>query len=94
MASATGHLLQLAILTADAHRIASSCAPVLFTHCFLRRTLAALTHPALFSSLVLIDPVIVKPKPDTSVESVAAAQLVLGALMRRESWPSRYDPYF
>ncbi|KAF9467147.1 Alpha/Beta hydrolase protein [Collybia nuda] len=52
-------------------------------------TLAALTHPVLFSSLVLIDPVIVKPKTNISVESAAAAQLVLGALMRRDSWPSQ-----
>lgn len=62
----------------------------LISNKILNSTLAALTHPALFSSLILIDPVIVKPKHNISVESVAAGRLVLGALMRRDTWPSQY----
>ncbi|RDB23617.1 Peroxisomal membrane protein LPX1 [Hypsizygus marmoreus] len=53
-------------------------------------TLAALTHPALFSSIFLIDPVIVKPPfPDVAIPaSQRVDQLVLGALTRRDTWSS------
>lgn len=53
------------------------------------RALAALTCPHLFSSLVLIDPVIVKPVGQLIHDSPHANQLVLGALLRRETWSSR-----
>ena len=57
------------------------------------RTLAAQMFPKLFSSLVLIDPVIVKP-PSTEQEYAEGTQertdnLILGALMRRDTWSSR-----
>ena len=50
--------------------------------------------PKLFSSLVLIDPVIVKP-PSTEQEYAEGTQertdnLILGALMRRDTWSSKY----
>ena len=57
------------------------------------RTLAAQMFPKLFSSLVLIDPVIVKP-PSTEQEYAEGTQertdnLILGALMRRDTWSSK-----
>jgi hypothetical protein len=92
VASETGHSSQLAILTEDVLRMPFPGCARLASNRILYSTLAALTHPALFSSLILIDPVIVKPKNDITIESVAAGQLVLGALMRRDTWPSQYIP--
>ncbi|KAF8632402.1 hypothetical protein AX17_004843 [Amanita inopinata Kibby_2008] len=50
--------------------------------------LAALTNPDLFSSLILLDPVIVKPlKPEDPKDHTD--RLTLGALARRETWKSK-----
>lgn len=52
--------------------------------------LAALTHPQLFSSLVLIDPIIVQPMDGSNTTFHEEHwQLTFGALMRRETWDSR-----
>ncbi|KAF5350679.1 hypothetical protein D9756_008735 [Leucocoprinus leucothites] len=56
-------------------------------------TFAALENPKLFSSLVLIDPVIIKPY-DRQEQGLADSRtngLIYGALNRRESWPSKED---
>lgn len=58
-------------------------------------TLAAQMFPNLFSSLILIDPVIVKP-PSTEQEYAEGTQagtdnLILGALMRRDTWSSKAE---
>lgn len=58
-------------------------------------TLAAQMFPKLFSALVLVDPVIVKP-PSTEQEYAEGTQartdnLILGALMRRDTWSSREE---
>ena len=47
--------------------------------------LAAINYPKLFEALVLVDPVILVPKADIRdfVEP-----LVVGAVQRREEWPS------
>ncbi|KAG5637889.1 hypothetical protein H0H81_002774 [Sphagnurus paluster] len=55
----------------------------------MRRTLAALTQPKLFASLILVDPVIVKPTGNLIHKSEHADRLVVGSILRRESWPSR-----
>ncbi|KAG6841357.1 hypothetical protein C0991_011900 [Blastosporella zonata] len=54
-------------------------------------TLAALTLPKLFSSIFLIDPVIVKPTGNLLHESGRANKLVQGAILRRETWSSREE---
>jgi hypothetical protein len=49
--------------------------------------------PNLFSSLILIDPVIVKPpdtKPGYADSQPHTDNLILGALMRRDTWSSKY----
>jgi hypothetical protein len=52
--------------------------------------LAALTQPQLFSSLVLIDPIIVQPTNGSNTTfHEQHQQLTFGALMRRETWDSR-----
>ncbi|KAG6812160.1 hypothetical protein H0H92_004091 [Tricholoma furcatifolium] len=57
-------------------------------------TLAALTQPKLFSSVMLIDPVIVKPPGALiHVNTERVGQLVLGALLRRETWDSRDEAF-
>ncbi|KAF5384323.1 hypothetical protein D9615_003313 [Tricholomella constricta] len=54
-------------------------------------TLAALTQPRLFSSIILIDPVIVKPTGQLIHKSEHADRLVVGAILRREAWDSREE---
>ncbi|GBE82655.1 alpha/beta-hydrolase [Sparassis crispa] len=55
-------------------------------------SLAALNCPRLFSSLVLIDPVIFDPSPsDFKIETQRISNTVLGTLQRRDRWPSRQD---
>ncbi|KAF8065184.1 Alpha/Beta hydrolase protein [Lyophyllum atratum] len=54
-------------------------------------TLAALTHPKLFSSICLVDPVIVKPTGHLIHKSEHADRLVQGAILRRETWSSREE---
>ncbi|KAJ3564589.1 hypothetical protein NP233_g8198 [Leucocoprinus birnbaumii] len=59
----------------------------------LRETFAALENPKLFSSLILIDPVIIKPY-DLEEHAHADSRtnnLIYGALSRREEWLSRED---
>jgi len=60
-----------------------------------RCALAALTYPKLFSSLVLVDPVIVMPKGDIEKEindpNPVIAGLTLGAITRRDTWASREE---
>ncbi|KIK55520.1 hypothetical protein GYMLUDRAFT_87577 [Collybiopsis luxurians FD-317 M1] len=51
-------------------------------------TLAAITHPALFTSLFLIDPVILYPTVDFYFKP---SLLSLGAISRRASWKSREE---
>jgi pimeloyl-ACP methyl ester carboxylesterase len=51
--------------------------------------LAAINFPALFSSIMLIDPVIVRPRLYHGFGRVE--QYVLGALQRRERWPSHAE---
>ncbi|KAF8892936.1 Alpha/Beta hydrolase protein [Infundibulicybe gibba] len=55
-------------------------------------SLAALMYPILFSSLVLIDPVIVKPAANYDSSNAShAMRLVLGALSRRSAWDSKRE---
>ncbi|KAJ4490342.1 alpha beta-hydrolase [Lentinula aciculospora] len=49
-------------------------------------TLAAISHPSLFASLFLVDPVITYPNPETYH---IPSSLALGALSRRASWQTR-----
>jgi hypothetical protein len=49
--------------------------------------LAACIFPALFASLILVDPVILEPRDLGQVDK--SDQLSFGALSRREQWPSR-----
>ncbi|TDL19494.1 alpha/beta-hydrolase [Rickenella mellea] len=51
-------------------------------------TLAALTHPSLFSSLILVDPVITAP---WIVRATHLKTMVLGAIRRRAVWDSREE---
>ncbi|KAJ4001956.1 hypothetical protein F5050DRAFT_1000936 [Lentinula boryana] len=51
-------------------------------------TLTAISHPSLFSSLFLVDPVITYPNPEFYY---TPSSLALGALGRRESWKNRED---
>ncbi|KAK2464528.1 hypothetical protein APHAL10511_003507 [Amanita phalloides] len=54
--------------------------------------LAALFHPNLFSSLVLIDPVITMPFwPGTRVPRIHPDDLAVAALARRDGWSSRSE---
>lgn len=53
-------------------------------------TLAALTYPRLFSSLILVDPIIIRPGHFEECEDAYLVALALGALQRRDVWPSRY----
>ncbi|KAG5644670.1 hypothetical protein DXG03_007969 [Asterophora parasitica] len=55
--------------------------------------LAALTQPKLFSSIILIDPVIVKPTGHLIHKSEHTDRLVVGAILRRETWPSREEAF-
>ncbi|KAJ7775117.1 Alpha/beta hydrolase family-domain-containing protein [Mycena metata] len=48
---------------------------------------AALTHPRLFASLTLVDPVIIRFGAPTAPRN--APSLMHGAVARRDSWPSR-----
>jgi hypothetical protein len=50
--------------------------------------LAALTYPVLFSSLILVDPVIA-PKRTEEMRGDRIWDLTLGALQRRETWNTR-----
>ena len=52
------------------------------------RTLVAINCPALFSSLILVDPVITQPNAP-SVIKLSVINLVTGAVQRRERWGSR-----
>ncbi|KAG6877792.1 hypothetical protein C0993_003886 [Termitomyces sp. T159_Od127] len=58
-------------------------------------TLAALIQPKLFSSLILIDPIIIKPTGTGGSlnESGLKSTLVLGALTRRDTWSSREEAF-
>ncbi|KAJ3752923.1 Alpha/Beta hydrolase protein [Lentinula raphanica] len=51
-------------------------------------TLAAISHPSLFNSLFLVDPVITYPNPQFYY---TPSSLALGALGRRRSWTNRDD---
>ncbi|TFK31945.1 Alpha/beta hydrolase family-domain-containing protein [Crucibulum laeve] len=55
--------------------------------------LAAIIHPQLFSSIVLVDPVIIKPTDDINsmLHDPHTSTLVLGSLTRRETWSSREE---
>ncbi|PFH44988.1 hypothetical protein AMATHDRAFT_10265 [Amanita thiersii Skay4041] len=53
-------------------------------------TLAALTNPKLFSSLILVDPVLVKPLRPTDPKGHTDG-FILGALSRREVWSSKEE---
>ncbi|EGO01092.1 hypothetical protein SERLA73DRAFT_72062 [Serpula lacrymans var. lacrymans S7.3] len=53
-----------------------------------REVMAALKFPALFSSMILIDPVIVQPYQYRG-DSLRA--FVIGAILRRDRWPSREE---
>ncbi|KAJ8521478.1 hypothetical protein ONZ45_g1827 [Pleurotus djamor] len=52
-------------------------------------TLAALTYPSLFSSLILVDPVIIKPHYYEDMKDTHIIDMAYGAIMRRASWKSR-----
>ncbi|KAF8909130.1 Alpha/Beta hydrolase protein [Mucidula mucida] len=52
-------------------------------------TLAAIYHPALFSSLILVDPVILYPKPPYATRDGNSNTLAVGALGRRWVWRSK-----
>jgi len=52
--------------------------------------LAALTYPVLFSSLILVDPVIA-PKRTEEMRGDRIWDLTLGALQRRETWNTRAE---
>jgi pimeloyl-ACP methyl ester carboxylesterase len=52
--------------------------------------LVAINYPALFSSLVLVDPIVIQPYMLGS-KSEALYDLVMGAIQRREHWPSREE---
>ncbi|KAH0578424.1 hypothetical protein H2248_003572 [Termitomyces sp. 'cryptogamus'] len=56
-------------------------------------TLAALIQPRLFSSLILIDPVIIKPTGSLIYDSKPKSDLVRGAVTRRETWSSRAEAF-
>ena len=58
----------------------------------MRSALAAIHKPNLFSSLILIDPVITKPRwpDDPPPPRSYTGQLSLSALSRRDGWSSRY----
>ncbi|KAF8912671.1 Alpha/Beta hydrolase protein [Mucidula mucida] len=53
-------------------------------------TLAALSHPVLFSSLILIDPIIVYPVAGQQAER-HFEKLTLGALSRRDTWKDHQE---
>ncbi|KAF9017716.1 alpha/beta-hydrolase [Hymenopellis radicata] len=53
-------------------------------------TLAALSHPVLFSSLILIDPIIVYPVAGQQAER-HFEKLTLGALSRRDTWKDEQE---
>lgn len=55
---------------------------------FVFSTLLAVNYPALFSSLILADPVMYVPGPSRGL-SEKLHKFVGGALQRREHWPSR-----
>ena len=74
----------------------SSFSPPIFCIGFLLlsitySSLAAAFYPALFTSLILVDPVITSPNDRTHRDH--ASDLAFGALRRRDTWPSRYDPH-
>ncbi|KAL4250991.1 AB hydrolase superfamily protein [Abortiporus biennis] len=54
-------------------------------------TRAAYMHPVLFDSLVLIDPVLRPLYPNAPPASTVVIKNVLGAIQRRDHWPSRED---
>lgn len=56
------------------------------------RALAALENSKLFSSLILIDPVMIKPcnEEEAIIVDGQATYLVSGALNRRSTWSSKY----
>ncbi|KAF4608019.1 hypothetical protein EYR40_000360 [Pleurotus pulmonarius] len=54
-------------------------------------TLAALTNQSLYSSLILIDPVIVAPLYYEKAKDTHIQYLTLGSLLRRERWNSREE---
>ena len=57
--------------------------------------LAALTHPQLFSSVILIDPVITEPIDSSKIESSEhATRMILSSLKRRETWGSWQVHFF
>lgn len=58
----------------------------------LLRAFAALESPKLFSSLILVDPVILKPydREEQAPADVRVTDLIYGSLNRRSVWPSKY----
>lgn len=61
------------------------------------RALAAIVHPTLFSSLILVDPIIfpyvgegmLDPRAGVP-DSIDRSKTVIGAIQRRDRWSSRY----
>ena len=56
---------------------------------FPYRTLAALNYPRLFSSLILVDPIIGFSGVFITDRAEHVSKLVSGTLVRRDTWPSR-----
>ena len=67
-------------------------------HPTLSRALTAINNPVLFSSLVLVDPVVLPPPPPGKFESWAESfgffptlkSLLDGGLTRRSAWKSKF----
>jgi hypothetical protein len=59
--------------------------------CYTTSTLAAVNYPALFSSLVLVDPVLRPLRPNVPIFTREAhISRATNAIRRRAHWPSRY----
>jgi len=56
-------------------------------------SLAAAFYPSLFTSLILVDPVVLRPNDRKLLRVDNTSDLAFGALGRRDTWPSRYDPH-
>ncbi|KAL0946116.1 hypothetical protein HGRIS_012381 [Hohenbuehelia grisea] len=55
--------------------------------------LAALTYPRLFSSIILVDPVIVQPRLYENTNDPFLEKMSLGAIVRRDTWESRSEAH-
>ncbi|OBZ76148.1 Peroxisomal membrane protein LPX1 [Grifola frondosa] len=81
----------LSAVAACKHRRSSRSHRRSHDHARPHRTLAAITHPALFSSLVLVDPMIL-PYPGCAPSTQDNTRAyVVGAIQRRDGWASRKD---